>query len=946
MLGENQATFAATVTPFKNVPGTPGFVAQSVFDLGAGEGGSEPGLNPFAIAAGKFRNATNNPSGLPDLALVLPDGITVLNNGGEFKFTADAKCQGVSTSPATNCYLGNDPNFPGFPFSSPPRPAVIAADVNGDGIDDIVLAIPENCNSFDSGGAKARIYVLLSNGDGSFRPAVSYPSPVVNPVALALGNILGPGAPDLVVTNGGEVCTGSEAATGPILNMGAALLPNLRDGSAFGSPATLAAQPVFPQTSDVLFPQISAVAVADMNADGTADVVISASDGIHVLLNKKTNPATFKDMGPVPLYGPGDTIENAAQIDIADFNGDRTPDVAAAIGGIVYVFTNDGTGFLTSPSQGFASGPNSGQVKAIDVNGDQVPDVLVSNSQGFSEVLNNAGVETPLAQFSALNLSYGGMALGTPSLMLLTLGNTGGAPLIISSFDYTKNTAGQFTTKQVQCGSTLNPTSPITIAIGGNCTFEIIFTPSVLGTTSAQIVFDDNASSTNAPQTSVGRLFQQTIELTGAGVVSTANVSIAVSNSPTVVTVGTPILEYTITLTNTGPSPATNLTFTHKLESSVLNQGVVSSQGNCTGTRASGVTITCSLGTLPANSSATIVLDVTPNAAGVLRNPFSFLQDEQDADVESTLDNVSVLASLNASVPAISEPITVNDQVTITQLINVAAPVVFFSPSSVGFGTVASDATAARVVTVSNIGVGSTGLALTKAAMSSSAFTLGPITCSNGASSLPTTLPSGGACTVTITLSGPAPSGATITFTDNAALSNVTSTASGSSFTQSIPLIGSSMSITLPPPPSTVAIPTIDEPIMVNDTVAIKVTSPPSSTVTIGSKLGSIILDPTAGVQQYIATVALSNGGNIAGNIQVISATLNGVSSTSVPISLTLGSADSASITLNFPSSAGTSGTLVVLSIKGTYSASEPGGISLNGSWTGEFRVTLPASTQ
>jgi len=428
VLGEDEATFAATVTPFQNVLKTASgsgtaFIAKPVFDLGAREELSEPGLNPFAIAAGKFRNATNNPSGLPDLALVLPDGITVLNNSGEFAFTEDTNCQGVSTSPATNCYLGGDPNFPGFPFSSPPRPAVIAADVNGDGNADIVLAVPENCNAGGSGGSKARIYVLISNGDGSFQPAVSYPSPVVNPVALALGNILGPGAPDLVVTNGGEVCTGSEVATGPIVNVGAALLPNQRDGSGFGSPATLAPQTIFAQTSDVLLPNISAVAVADMNADGTPDVVISAGDGIHVLLNKKTNPATFTDHGAVPLYGPDDTISNAAQIDIADFNGDGKPDVAAVIGGIVYVFSNDGTGVLTSPSQGFASGPNSGQVKAIDVNGDGFPDILVSNSLGFSVVLDAvAGV----ASLTVTTTSLASGIVKTPYSQ--TLAASGGKP--------------------------------------------------------------------------------------------------------------------------------------------------------------------------------------------------------------------------------------------------------------------------------------------------------------------------------------------------------------------------------------------------------------------------------------------------------------------------------------------------------------------------------------
>jgi uncharacterized repeat protein (TIGR01451 family) len=959
VLGEDEASFAATVTPFQNVFKTAatsaaGFVQQPVFDLGGGASSSTPGLNAFAIAAGKFRSS-NLSGGLPDLALVLPDGITLLENQGAFKFALDTNCQGLA-SPSTNCYLGGDSNFPGFPFSSPTRPPIIAADVNGDGIDDIIVAIPENCNSFDSGGAKARLYVLISNGDGSFKAPTSYPSPVANPVALAAGKLLGSGFPDLVVVDGGEVCSSSATILSAPPENAAVVLPNNHDGTGlFGSALPLTVQDV-----PVLFPRVSSVALGDINGDGLLDVVLSNGDGMHVLLNSTKSPGSFTDQGGVPLYGPTfgapDIIQNAAQIDIANFNNGGLPDLAAVIGGIAYIFPNNGSGSLNAPTQGYASGINSGQLKAIDVNGDGAPDILVSNSQGFAVVLNKSGLDAPLAQFSAVNLSYGGLALGTPSPMLLTLANTGGAPLILSSFDSTNNAAGQFTIKQVTCGSTLNPTSPITIPAGGNCTFEIVFTPSVLGTTVAQVVFNDNASSTNAAQTSMGSLFQQTIGLTGAGVGSSANVSIAVSNSPTVVAVGTPILEYTIKLANFGTNPATNLTFTHRLESSVLNQGAVPSQGSCTGARASGVKITCSLGTLPANSSATILLDVTPNAAGVLTNPFSFVQDQQDPNPESVLDTVTVLSSLTVQIPTVTEnvkvedlptfndiadngeKIKVEDSVTITQLISVAAPVAFFSPSSVGFGTVASGATAARVITVSNIGAGSTALSLSNAVISSPAFTLGPIACSNGSTSFPTTLPSGGACTVTITLSGPAPSGDTITFTTNAGLSNVASIGSGSSFTQSIPLLGSTISITLPPPPSTVTIPAIDEPITVTDIVTV-----PTSTPVI--QVGPATVNPfaiTAGTSIYNVNVTLTNGGNVPiGELTLLNASLAGLGALTFPAGSTLSNlapGASATFAATFSNTGGAAGKGVPLSFTGTYEAG-----TLNGNWTVSFRsVTLP----
>ena len=133
-------------------------------------------------------------------------------------------------------------------------------------------------------------------------------------------------------------------------------------------------------------------------------------------------------------------------------------------------------------------------------------------------------------------------------------------------------------------------------------------------------------------------------------------------------------------------------------------------------------------------------------------------------DPSTTPGNYDVVVTVNGAPPPatlvggftvgmpISETITVNDAVTITTLINVNAPLASFSTSSLGFGNVAAGTTGTQIITVSNVGKGSTGLVLSGAVISPSGapFALGPIACSNGATSFSTTLPSAPLCLVTI----------------------------------------------------------------------------------------------------------------------------------------------------------------------------------------------------
>jgi len=190
----------------------------------------------------------------------------------------------------------------------------------------------------------------------------------------------------------------------------------------------------------------------------------------------------------------------------------------------------------------------------------------------------------------------------------------------------------------------------------------------------------------------------------------------------------------------------------------------------------------------------------------------------------SVTDNETITVTDTVTFPDVadSETITVTDGVTVTPLIGITAPVASFSTSSLGFGTVAAGTTGTQTITVSNVGEGQPGLLLSSATIpSGTPFSIGTITCSNGASSFSTTLPSGGACLVPITYAAPAsgtPPSATISFADNAALSNLTSTPSGSSYTQTVSLNGSGTTTSAPPlPPATVPV-SDSETITVTDT--------------------------------------------------------------------------------------------------------------------------------
>ena len=218
---------------------------------------------------------------------------------------------------------------------------------------------------------------------------------------------------------------------------------------------------------------------------------------------------------------------------------------------------------------------------------------------------------------------------------------------------------------------------------------------------------------------------------------------------------------------------------------------------------------------------------------------------------------------------AVSEHITVSDQVAITPLIGIAGvPAAAYSASSLGFDNIASST---QYLTVSD--VGQAALNFVDSYSITPGFSVGPIQCSDGTTTMPISLLSGSQCTFSITYAGTSPTG-TITFTDNAALSSPASTPAPPKYTQTIQLNGAApSSVPVAPPSAMVTIPTIYESITVEDTPSTNVTSPSGTpkpatltSPTLGSTLGisNVHFTWTTGteVTQYDLWLGLSGPGS------------------------------------------------------------------------------------
>ncbi len=286
-----------------------------------------------------------NNDGYPDLAGLTQknstDSLVVFFNDGDGTFTFN------------NRYSVNADTYYGY---------FTAGDINGDGFADLI-----STHNYSN-----KIIVLTNNGNGTFGSGVEYAANG-RPRGIALGDVDGDGANDIVITND----VGAIDSISVLINSG---------NGTFAAPVQYSLEGDHTPVSLV---------TADVDNDGDLDILVAEYSGnVAVLINNGTG--TFA----APVHY--NTNYGRLFVVAVDLNGDGYLDIASS-GGNVYIQllnTGDGT-FSTATGGNIATA--SGGLDAGDLNGDGAIDIAYNdNGSWYAKLMMNEVITVPveLSSFS------------------------------------------------------------------------------------------------------------------------------------------------------------------------------------------------------------------------------------------------------------------------------------------------------------------------------------------------------------------------------------------------------------------------------------------------------------------------------------------------------------------------------------------------------------------
>jgi subtilase family serine protease len=624
------------------------------------------GSGPTAVTVGNFNV---NVDGYPDLAVA---------NGGDNTVSVLIGNQDGTFQSAVNSSVGNSPT------------ALAAGNFNGDGYPDLAVA----------NGGDNTISVLIGNGDGTFGTATNSPIPVgKNPTGVAVGDFNNDGNLDLVVANGGDNTLSVLVGNGDGTFKGAVSYPvgssptavAVGDFNGDGKQDVAVANAgsntvsILLGNGDCTFQASTtfqvgskpvSLAVGDFNQDVQPDLAVAnqGDSDVSILLNNANiqapaitsgNSATFKVGVPgafTVTAGGFPVITAAGQLpNGVTFNDNRIG--TASIVGIPAAGTGGSYPITLTASPKNGSGSPATQNFTLQVN--QAPAITTPNSTTFTAggqgsftvtasgypapVLTESGVLPSGVMFNAGILS-GTPAAGTGGTYSITFtAHNGSGPDATQMFTLTVDQAPAFTSA-----------SAVTFVSGTPGAFTVTtlgFPPSTLSVAPqplpAGVTFTDNGNGTgnlNAAANAATGVFTLTFNAlngVGAPAIQNFNLTIGASQTITFLTSAPPTAAYgsNFTVAATGGGSGNQVVFS--------SSGVCSNVGGTyTMTSGSG---TCSVIANQAGSNGYLpASQVTQTTTATLAvNPITFTINAPSQAAYPT--SFTVAATGNSSNPVIYE---------------------------------------------------------------------------------------------------------------------------------------------------------------------------------------------------------------------------------------------------------------------------------------------------
>ncbi len=247
----------------------------------------------------------------------------------------------TDTVPTVYHTLPSEQGFAAFPATVRGGVETAAADIDGDGTQEIVAV---------AGSGNPVVRILHSNGT-LVRQFRSFPATVRDGLTLSVGDVTGDGNPDILVApRTGTFELRLYSVTGKLLSR---FLPLGRG-----------------KTTD------ASLAVGDVTGDGVQDILVASGSGEVSVWS-----AAGKKLRSFKPYG---RTKNGVRLAVADVDGDGTAEIiTVSLRGNVQLKVFTGAGTLLRQTTAFPKSVKTGaSVAAGDLNGDALPEIIVGLRPG------------------------------------------------------------------------------------------------------------------------------------------------------------------------------------------------------------------------------------------------------------------------------------------------------------------------------------------------------------------------------------------------------------------------------------------------------------------------------------------------------------------------------------------------------------------------------------